>query len=85
MKTLRKAIYNLKTEDQVNDFVKSLFTIDEIEELEKRLLIVQMLIQGISQREIASRLKVGIATVSRGATELKKGNFKFIKTNNDAK
>ena len=85
MRTLKKAIKNLKTQEQIEDFIKSLFTLNEIEELEKRLSIIQMLLQGISQREISRRLKVGIATVSRGATELKKDNFKFLKSQNDKK
>lgn len=75
----------LETSEQFDDFAKSVFTIEEIKRLEKRITIIQLLIQGTSQREIAKRLKVGIASVSRGAAELKKGNFKFIKKDHESR
>ncbi|MBU0727309.1 trp operon repressor [Patescibacteria group bacterium] len=37
-----------------------------------------MLKKGVSQRRIADKLGVGIATVTRGAKEIKKKNFKGV-------
>lgn len=39
----------------------------EMKSVDKRLKILQMLRMGISQRQIARELKVGIATVTRGS------------------
>lgn len=62
----------------LNDFLEDLLTIGEYEEIARRWQIVKMLDAGISQREIAESLGVGVATVTRGAKELadKKGGFK---------
>ncbi len=78
MRTLSRIITDLKTEQQADDFLLSLFTPDELLELNKRLQIVKLLKQGLSQREIAQILNVGVATVSRGSHELKIGKFKFL-------
>lgn len=67
-----------KKTDEMLDLLKGLLTLKEIEELETRLQIVKMLKNGVSQREIANRLDVGIATVSRGSREIKMGRFKNI-------
>lgn len=63
---------------EIEDFVESLFTPDEIDEFETRIKIVKLLLAGKPQRDIAEELNVGIATVSRGASELKRKHFKFL-------
>lgn len=80
MKSLSTELIKIKTEKEAKDFIESLFTLEEIVELEKRMDIIKLLKKGEPQRKIAEKLKVGIATVSRGANELKKGRFKFLKT-----
>lgn len=81
MKTLIQHIKNLKTEKEIKDFLESLFTADEINEFETRLKIIKLLIKGYSQRAVAEKLNVGVATVSRGARELKNKKFKFLTAN----
>ena len=78
MKKLINIIKNLKSDDDIKHFLVSLFSPEEVVEFEKRLKIIKQLSKGSSQREVAENLKVGIATVSRGAKELKKGHFKKI-------
>jgi len=51
--------------------LSDLLTASELDEVAKRLQIFEMLAAGIPQREIADRLGVGIATVSRGSNVLK--------------
>lgn len=64
----------------LHDFLEDILTIAEYNEISRRWQIVKMLEEGIPQREIASNLKVGIATVTRGAKELsdKKGGFRKV-------
>ena len=47
--------------------LESLLTPRELAEISKRLQIFKLLDQGVPQREIAERLGVGIATVTRGS------------------
>jgi len=47
--------------------LSALLSDKEMKSVEKRLKILRMLRMGISQRQIARELKVGIATVTRGS------------------
>jgi len=51
----------------------------ELQEIENRLCIFEALDQHMPQREIASSLGVGIATVTRGAQAFKTGQFSILK------
>ncbi len=55
--------------------LEGLLTPSEMSEISKRLQIARLLKQGKTQREVARELGVGIATVTRGARELKAGKF----------
>ena len=50
---------------------RSLLTPSELSEISKRLQIFKLLEQGMPQRQIAEKLGVGIATVTRGSRALK--------------
>ncbi len=60
------------TPEAMEKALGDLLTASELEDVAKRLQIIEMLAQGIPQRQIADRLGVGIATVSRGSNVLKK-------------
>ena len=62
-------------------FLKALFTNKELKELENRLKIFQMLLQGRKQREISEDLNVGIATVTRGSYAYENEDFFKINSN----
>ena len=66
---------------ELREFLQAILTPAEIKELPVRLEIIRLLKQGHSQREVAQALGVGIATVSRGARELKLGSFKNVCSN----
>lgn len=78
LKQLINLLLNIKTEEQMEDFLLGILTPKEREELPKRLDIVKMLKGGIPQHEIAESLGVGVATVTRGSRELQKGRFKVV-------
>ena len=56
--------------------LEALLTPSELQTIATRLEIAERLKAGMTQREIAKQLGVGIATVTRGSRELKAGKFK---------
>ncbi len=75
---LAQVLSQVKSEAEILDLLKGLLTLGELEEIARRLQIVKLLKEGMSQREIAEKVKVGIATVTRGSKEIKQGRFKNI-------
>lgn len=71
IKEISKAIHNLKSDSKVYNFLLEILTESEVETLSKRWRIVNMLMQGKSQREISKELKVSLCKVTRGAKILK--------------
>ena len=63
----------------LDEFLQDLLTPKEYETLALRWQIVQLLAQGLTQREITQKLKIGIATVTRGSRELSNTNGAFMK------
>ncbi len=76
---LVETLLTIKDRGEMVDFLKGILTPAELEEIPVRLEIVKRLIKGQSQREIARDLGVGVATVGRGARELKQGRFKVVR------
>ena len=77
-KQLVKTIRFCKSSNELEDLLVGLLTPQEIETLLTRIEIVKRLKKGESQRVIAESLGVGIATVTRGAKEVRQGFFKNI-------
>ena len=71
-------LLNIKTERGMEDFLLGILTPKELEEIPTRLQIVKMLKNGVRHHEIAERLGIGVATVTRGSRELQKGRFKVV-------
>ena len=69
---------SIKTKNEMQDFLQGILTPKELLEIPTRLAIVKMLKKGISQHEIAEKLHVGVATVTRGSKEIQNGRFKNI-------
>ena len=66
---------SLKTKKDMKIFLDGILTQKEREEIPVRLQIVKLLKKGVPQHEIASKLGVGVSTVTRGSKEIAKGNF----------
>ena len=75
---LVKELVKAHSKEKLENLLKGLLTPTEIEEFAERIRIVQLLKKGVAQHTIASELGVGVATVSRGAREIKLGNFNTI-------
>ena len=75
---LISVLLEMKTQEQMFDLLRGILTLNEFNELARRLEIVKLLKKGVSQHQIAKKLKVGVATVTRGSRELKMGRFKYI-------
>ena len=75
---LVEAFLKNKSRTEMLDFLKGILTPSELDELTTRLQIVKMLKKGLPHREIARRLEVGVATVTRGSRELRLGRFSRV-------
>lgn len=71
-------LLSIKNREEMENFLLGILTPKELEEIPTRLQIVKMLKKGISQHEIAEKLGVGIATVTRGSKEIQLGRFKVV-------
>ena len=71
-KQLAKLITQINSPNELEHMLGALFTMDEIDEILKRVAIMQHLIEGdLAQRDIAKKLNVSIATITRGSNALK--------------
>lgn len=61
----------------IERFLKSLLTPNEIEEISTRWALVQLLDNGMSQRNISKKLGLSLCKITRGSRELKKNNSAF--------
>ena len=78
LEDLIEVLMKMKSTAQMRDFLEGILSPKELKEIPTRLKIVRMLKKGIAQHQIAEELNVGVATVTRGSKELKKGRFKDI-------
>lgn len=76
--TLAQELLKASTTEKMENLLKGLLTPKEIEEFAKRIQLVRLLKKGVAQHQIAEKLGMGVATVSRGAREIKEGNFQTI-------
>jgi TrpR family trp operon transcriptional repressor len=60
-----------KTAEEMEEVLRGLLTSSELLDVANRLQIFAMLEQGVPQRQIAEKLGVGIATVTRGSNAMK--------------
>ncbi len=80
MKTLReiaRVLAETGDGDQIESFLRSILTKNEIEEISSRWELVKLLYAGMSQRKIAEKLGVSLCKITRGSKELKKPHSPF--------
>ena len=69
---------SISSAKEMENFLHGILTPQELEEIPVRLQIVKLLKKGTPQHEIAQKLGVGVATVTRGSKEIAKGRFSSI-------
>jgi TrpR family trp operon transcriptional repressor len=63
--------------DQIESFLRSILTRNEIDEISSRWELVKLLYNGMSQRKIAEKLGISLCKITRGSKELKKPRSPF--------
>lgn len=71
---LIECLCNIADPVVMQQVLTAVLTPKELQEIEKRLHIFELLAQHIPQRDIAAQLGVGIATVTRGAHAFREGH-----------
>lgn len=71
------AVLERLSKSDIERLLCDLLSPSEVEVLGERWEIVKMLAAGASQRDVRDRLRVGVATVSRGSKQLKYGHQGF--------
>lgn len=74
---LHKLICAIRHEKEAGKLLSELLTPAEHDDLAKRWQIVKLLMKNETQRNISKKLKLSIATVTRGAKELNYGDGTF--------
>ncbi len=73
LKNLASALLAIKDQSEMENFLRDLCTLEELEELSSRWEVVLLLAKGQSYREISKNTKVSTTTVTRIAQWLNNG------------
>lgn len=73
--SLFKAFLSLKTEAEVNSFLKDILTPKEFKDLQERWAVAQLLSEGASYRAVSEATGVSTTTVGRVARFLNDENY----------
>lgn len=76
-KELLRAFTQLKTSKDAERFLEDILTPQELNAVVERWMLIKLLIEGKTQREVRDELGIAIATVTRGARQLKYGTGGF--------
>ncbi len=79
LKRIAQMLQRTHDEKNLRELLEDLLTPAELLDLNERVLIVQALLDGKTQREVAKQLGVSIATVSRGSQVIQYGNGALTK------
>jgi len=67
---LMEVLSKIKGAEEIDIFLKDLLTPGEYSEVKRRWQIIRLLNNGLTQRQVAKKIKIAIATVTRGARVL---------------
>ena len=77
LKEIAAALAATGDEEQIEAFLKSILTRNEVVEIMSRWELVKLLNSGMSQRKISERLGLSLCKITRGSKELKKPRSPF--------
>ncbi len=77
MKEMSRTLAAAQDPRLIEDFLYSLFTKSEADEIAKRWALVKSLAAGTPQRQIAQDLGLSLCKITRGSRELKKPGSAF--------
>jgi TrpR family transcriptional regulator, trp operon repressor len=77
IKEISDVLAAIDDREQIEDFLKSILTKNEADEISSRWELVKLLHEGMSQRKIAERLGLSLCKITRGSRELKKPHSPF--------
>lgn len=75
---LRDFLLSINNKAEMENFLLGMLTPKELDEIPTRLEIVKLLKKNVPQKRISERLGVGVATITRGSRELRKGRFAYV-------
>ena len=74
IKAIAQVLSKINDQKLIEEFLSSILTKKELEDLSSRWELVKLLDKGISQRKIAKDLHLSLCKITRGSKELKKEN-----------
>lgn len=74
---LAGALALCQDEKKIENFLKSILTPSEVQEVTSRWALVQRIYQGVPQRQISRELGLSLCKITRGSRELKKEQSAF--------
>lgn len=74
---MSKALADTRDPELIEEFLYSLFTQAESDEIAKRWALVKRIAEGATQRAIAAELHLSLCKITRGSRELKKDHSAF--------
>lgn len=74
IKAIAQVLSKIDDQKLIEEFLLSILTKRELEDLSSRWELVKLLDKGISQRKIAKDLHLSLCKITRGSKELKKEN-----------
>jgi len=67
----------VRTEKEAEILLKDILTPQELDSIAERWELIQMLAEGVSQREVADKLGISISKITRGSRMLQYGSGGF--------
>ncbi len=78
LEEMSKALSETRDPELIQQFMESLLTPNELQEVSTRWALVRLIEEGMSQRNIAKELGLSLCKITRGSKELKKENSPFL-------
>ncbi len=82
LKLVTDTLWQISDQSDFWQFLEDMMTPQEITEMGERIRLVQLLLAGTTQREVAAQLWISVTTVNRGARMINYGTWVLKKVLN---